>query len=242
MMCLPPLVTLNAFDDYKALLAKASYQVAVQLDTAHAVALTGGNTAKALYFALAAEPEMRKAKWRNIDWFWGDDRFVTPDHPDSNIGMARRAMLDGMGAARCHAIPSDAHDAYDAAQIYESTLQSFYGFCDFKPEKLLFDLVLLSLGPDGHIASLLPESAVLKEQSRWTGSVQARDHARVTLTYRALESARMVIMLASGASKREALAGWFLGDDSLPVTRLKPNCGICLFADIAALGPHFKAR
>lgn len=234
MAVLPPGVTLSAFDSSEDLLAGAAAHVAAKLDGARAVALTGGNTAKALYGHLARHP--RAGVWRGIHWFWGDDRFVPADHPDSNAGMTRKALGAILGAGQVHAVPTDSPSADAAAQAYARTLKTFYGADTLQAKRPLFDLVLLVPGPDGHIASLLPGSAALDQQEAWTASVQGRDHARVTLTLPVLQSAREVVMIAGGENRRAALDGWFAGDASLPMTAFKPACGIRLFADEAALG------
>jgi 6-phosphogluconolactonase len=230
---LPSGVILHAADTSEDMLRAAADHFAARLDTARAVALTGGRTARALYQILARHPHA--ARWKNVQWFWGDDRFVPLDHADSNAGMTVAALLDPIGAAHRHPIAAGAASAQDAARDYAATLQSFYGDAKLDPRKPLFDLVLLVPGPDGHIASLLPRDAALAEKTDWTAAVAGRDHPRVTLTYPVLESAREVVMIAGGDPRRAMLQGWFGGTDDLPVTAFKPACGITLFADAAAL-------
>jgi 6-phosphogluconolactonase len=225
-------VVLHVCDDSESLLGACAAHIAARLDMARAVALTGGNTARGLYAALARHPH--GAHWKEIHWFWGDDRLVPQDHPDSNVGMTIASLLRPLEAAYVHAIPT-ASSAQVAAQTYAATLQGFYGSDRLDPANPLFDLVLLVLGADGHVASLLPQSPALARTAHWTAATEGRDHPRVTLTYPVLESAREVVMVASGAAKHAALADWFAGDAALPVTALRPACGITLFADAAAL-------
>jgi 6-phosphogluconolactonase len=234
MAVLPPGVTLHAADTSEETLRAAADHIAAHLDTARAVALTGGRTASALYQILAQHPHA--ARWKDVHWFWGDDRFVPLEHADSNAGMTVATLLGPIGAAHMHPIAAGAASAPDAACDYAATLQDFYGETRLDPGKPLFDLVLLVPGPDGHIASLLPQGAALKEKANWAAAVEGRDHPRVTLTYPVLESAREVVMIAAGAPRRDMLQGWFGGDNALPVTGLKPACGIHLFADADALG------
>jgi len=234
MPSLPSGVQLSAFDGSEDMLAAVAAHVADRLDDVRAVALTGGNTAKALYGHLARHP--RAGTWRGIHWFWGDDRFVPADHRDSNAGMTRTALSSILAMGHVHAVPGDVASADEAAATYARTLKSFYGADTLQADRPLFDLVLLVPGPDGHIASLLPGSAALDEHDAWTAAVQGRDHARVTLTYPVLQSARHVVMVAGGQNRRAALDGWFADDVTLPVTAYKPDCGIALFADAAALG------
>ncbi len=233
MTFLPPGVTLHAAATSEETLRAAADHIATRLDTARAVALTGGGTAKALYQILAKHPHA--ACWKDVHWFWGDDRFVPLEHADSNAGMTVETFLGPIGAAHNHPIAAGATTAPDAAREYAAALQAFYGDTQLDPAKPLFDLVLLVPGPDGHIASLLPQDAALKEKTNWTAAVQGHDHPRVTLTYPILENAREVVMIAAGAPRRDMLQGWFGGDANLPVTALRPPNGITLFADAAAL-------
>jgi 6-phosphogluconolactonase len=230
---LPSGVTLRAADSSEDMLRAAADHFAARLDTARAVALTGGKTAKALYQILAKHPHA--ARWKDVQWFWGDDRFVPLDHPDSNAGMTVATLLDPIGAPHRHPIAAGAASAQDAARDYAATLQAIYGDTKLDAQKPLFDLVLLVPGADGHIASLLPQDAALAEKTAWTAAVQGRDHPRATLTYPVLESARDVVMIAGGAPRQEMLRGWFGGDAALPVTVFRPACGVTLFADAAAL-------
>ena len=234
MAALPPGVALHAADTSEETLRATADHIAARLDTARAVALTGGRTAKALYQILAQHPHA--TRWKDVHWFWGDDRFVPLAHADSNAGMTVTTLLGPIGAAHNHPIAAGAASAQDAAGDYARALQAFYGDTKLDPAKPLFDLVLLVPGPDGHIASLLPQDAALDEKTNWTAAVAGRDHPRVTLTYPVLESARAVVMVAAGAPRRDMLQGWFAGDATLPVTGLKPACGIHLFADADALG------
>ena len=231
---LPSGVILHAADTSEATLRAAADYIAARLDTARAVALTGGRTARALYQILAQHPHA--ARWKDVHWFWGDDRFVPLEHADSNAGMTVATLLGPIGAAHIHPIAAGAASAQDAASDYAATLQAFYGDTKLDPAKPLFDLVLLVPGPDGHIASLLPLDVALQEKNNWTAAVEGRDHPRVTLTYPVLESARAVVVVAGGAPRRDMLQGWFGGDATLPVTGLKPASGIHLFADADALG------
>jgi 6-phosphogluconolactonase len=141
-----------------------------------------------------------------------------------------------------HPIPFSASSAEEAAETYARTLESFYGADRLQSNRPLFDLVLLVLGSDGHIASLLPNSHALNERKAWTAVVQGHDYSRVTITYPLLESTREVVLIATGEAKQAALAGWFAGDTSFPVTAFKPSSGIRLFADVAALEPTRECK
>src|SRR5215471_17878923 len=122
------------------------------------------------------------------------------------------------------------------ALAYEQQLKDFYGASSLEPDRPLFDVTFLGLGPEGHIASLFPGTAILKERTRWVGSViGAKPEPRITLTYPALESSREVAFLVSGTAKRAVLDQLLRGNPELPATHLHPVHGtLHLFADRAA--------
>ena len=118
------------------------------------VCLSGGSTPKRLYELLATPPFRDKLPWDRIHWFWGDERFVPPDDPESNYGMTRRAMLAAVPAPpnHVHPIPTTGMDPGAAAAAYERTLQAYYGSATLDPATPLFDVTLLGLGEDGEPA------------------------------------------------------------------------------------------
>ena len=205
-----------------------------------AVSLSGGSTPRRLY-QLLTEPPFREAMpWDRIHWFWGDERFVPPDHPDSNYRMAREAMLSRapVPAANIHPIETGG-DPATAARAYERTLKSFYGAETLDPARALFDIELLGLGPDGHTASLFPGTKVLDERQRWVAEViGAKPEERITLTYPVLESSRHTAFLAAGADKREPLARVLAGDQVLPAARVQPSGHLVWFVDEQAYPPR----
>lgn len=161
------------------------------------VVLTGGTIAIAVYQALPAAG----VDWTDVDFYWGDERFVPEGHADRNDQQARDAFLDRLGvpAARIHTMP--AHDcalgAREAADNYARVI----------PEEP-FDLVLLGMGPDGHIASLFPGFAQLHETERTVVEVfdsPKPPPVRLSLTMPALNHADSVWFLVSGEDKAEAV-------------------------------------
>ena len=128
------------------------------------VALSGGSTPKALYRLLASDEFRDRFPWQLVSWYWGDERFVPHDHPDSNYRMTREAMLAKapVPPENIHPVPTDGTPE-DAARRYERTLQQAYGATTLDQQRPLFDVTLLGLGPDGHTASLLPGEQVLNE-------------------------------------------------------------------------------
>ena len=199
-----------------------------------AVALSGGSTPRRLYELLAGA----ELPWERVHWFWGDERFVPPDHPDSNYRMAREALLSRapVAAANVHAMPTEGISPEEAALEYEATLKRFYGAETLLPERPLFDLILLGIGEDGHTASLFPGHASLEETRRWVVAVHgAKSRARITLTYPALQSSRETAFLVTGAAKKDALRRARAGDRAFPAGRLRPVGGLHWFADRAAM-------
>lgn len=127
------------------------------------VSLTGGTTPRATYEALAdpARPWRRRIDWSVVHLFWSDERHVPPDHSESNFGMANRALVARVPipAANVHRIPGELPDARDAARAYEEELH--VGFAAAGRDDLTFDVMLLGLGEDAHIASIFPGTALL---------------------------------------------------------------------------------
>jgi 6-phosphogluconolactonase len=170
-------------------------------------ALAGGSTPRALYRLLASDACRDRMPWSLIHFFWGDERHVPPDHPDSNFRMAREAMLDAVPVppGNIHRVPAEEPDAQRAAAEYESTLRSFF---TLEPGKWpRFDLILLGLGKDGHTASLFPGGEAVHERERLVVApwVEAQRTFRVTLTPPVLNHARHAMFLVSGDEKAAAL-------------------------------------
>ncbi len=200
------------------------------------VALSGGETPRAMFAKLAAPPFATTIPWARVHFFWGDERFVPPDHPASNYRMARETLFAHIKIppANLHPMPTDT-SAADAAARYEALLQHWYGAAEFDPTRALFDVVFLGLGEDGHTASLLPGQDVLRERRRWVAVVaKGRPETRLTLTYPALESARDVAFLVAGAAKAAMVRAVREGTIDVPAARLKPLGPITWFLDTAA--------
>jgi len=142
-------------------------------DRDFAVCLSGGSTPRRLYERLATPGIASHFPWSRSHWFWGDERFVPPDHPDSNYRMAHDALLSRVPISRdhIHAIPTEGLTPEQAAAAYEATLKRFYGAGTLSPERALFDVTLLGIGEDGHTASLFPGQPALQEKRRWAVAV-----------------------------------------------------------------------
>ena len=194
------------------------------------VALSGGSTPRALYRLLAEPPFRGAIDWARVHIFWGDERFVPPNHPDSNYRAALEALVSRVPipTENVHRIPTKVTDPKTAAAQYEETLRRF--FAPPEGEVPRFDLVLLGLGPDGHTASLFPGSPALDEDSRLVVATYVSKLAawRLTLTPPVLRGARHVIFLVSGPDKAAVLRDVLEGPHDphrLPAQLVRPQDG-----------------
>ncbi len=202
------------------------------------VSLSGGSTPKALYELLASAEFVGRFPWERVHWYWGDERFVPYDHPDSNFRMTREAMLARapIPPENINPVPTDG-DPDAAAARYERTLQTAYGATALDPARPLFDLTLLGLGSDGHTASLLPGEPVLEERRRWVAAVShGRPEVRITMTYPAIDSSRQVAFLVVGQEKAPIMGEIRGGDSQVPAARVRPVGDLVWFLDRAAAG------
>ncbi len=202
------------------------------------VSLSGGSTPKALYTLLASDAFRDRFPWSRVSWYWGDERFVPYDHPESNYRMTREAMLSKapVPSANVHPVPADG-TAEEAASRYERTLQEAYGTTVLDQSKPLFDITLLGLGPDGHTASLLPGEPVLEERKHWVAAVShGRPEVRITMTYPAINSSRHVAFLVSGKEKAAIFKTIRNGGSDVPAARVKPVGELIWFVDRTAAG------
>ena len=204
-----------------------------------ALCLSGGSTPKLLYELLAG-PEFRdRMAWERVHLFWGDERSVPHDHPDSNYRMTREAMLDHLPIPpeNIHPVPTDSTPA-DGAARYDRTLRTYYGRENLDASRPLFDVTLLGLGENGHTASLFPDTPSLEESFAWaTPVITGVPQPRVTLTYPAIASSGTVLFLVSGASKRAVLQRVWQGDHALPAARVRAVGRTLWAVDRAAAGP-----
>jgi 6-phosphogluconolactonase len=202
-----------------------------------AVCLSGGSTPRRLYEVLGVPPIATRFPWDDVHWFWGDERFVPPDHPDSNFRMVDEALLSVAPIPRdnIHAVQTQGVSLEEAAANYERLLKNFYGEDQLDARRPLFDVTFLGVGEDGHTASLFPGTPALEEQHRWVLPVEPRGlEPRISLTYPVLDSSRVVAFLVAGARKRDMLARAMSGDQSLPAARVDAVGETIWFADRAA--------
>ncbi len=194
------------------------------------VALSGGSTPRELYAQLASNAYRGQVAWEKSYFFWGDERTVPPDHPDSNFRMANEALLSHVP------VPPENIQRFlaeknpeVAATDYEHTLHDFFG-----NQLPRFDLVLLGLGTNGHTASLFPHTSALNEKTRWAVAVWVPElnTNRLTLTVPVLNHAANIVFLVAGSDKaqvvREVLHGPY-EPERLPAQLIQPDDGKLLW-------------
>lgn len=173
------------------------------------VALAGGSTPRGVYECLAESPFRERIPWDRFELFWGDERSVPPEHPDSNFRMAWDALLSRVPIppGQIHRMPGEAADPQRAASEYELELSRVFGIPP-QAEPPVFDLILLGMGTDGHTASLFPDSPALQEKKDWVVATRApvEPAGRMTLTPGVLDRARCVAFLVAGDAKADTLA------------------------------------
>lgn len=231
--------TVEVLPSASALTQRALEVVLAHLEAAIAahghftIALSGGSTPKPLYEAIAAQD----LPWDKIHVFWGDERYVPPNHPDSNERMARQAWLDQVPipAANIHPMPTDAEDPAIAAQAYNRHLQEFFGSAP--SEFPAFDLILLGMGDDGHTASLFPHTEALQVNDRLITVGNKDGQPRITFTVPLINAARCVMFVVAGASKQPALSEIFAPEaDAMnyPSRLIQPQGELWWLLDAAA--------
>ena len=214
-------------------------QAAVRERGRFTLALSGGNTPRELYQLLAMSEWLVRVPWEATDVFWADERCVPPDHPDSNYGAARAALLDRLPVLleQVHRWRGEAPAPAVEAERYAGELRAH---TDVDPTGMpRLDLILLGMGPDGHTASLFPHSPALHVADVPTAAphIPERGGYRLTLTLPALNAARAAIFLVSGEGKAETLAQVLEGSptpDELPAQAVRPRNGTLIWLVDAA--------
>lgn len=204
------------------------------------LALSGGSTPRPVYALLAAPPRVGAVDWSRVEFFWGDERAVPPDHPDSNFGLARALLLDSLRGVRpgaIHRMPADADDRDAAAARYQAELARTFGLAPDASRPPVFDLIWLGMGGDGHTASLFPDSTALSERRRWVVATWAATPAawRMTFTLPLINAARSVLLVATGSDKAAALRSVRSGSHELPASGVRARSTLWL-VDAQAAG------
>lgn len=170
------------------------------------VALSGGSTPRRFHALMAVSPRREQIDWTRIQFFWGDERCVPPDHPDSNYRMARETLLDAVPVkpAQIHRMHGEDDPAL-AAQAYEAEARAVFAVA--QPAIPRFDLIYLGMGPDGHTLSLFPHTAALSVTDRLVteNSVPQQNTTRITFTTTLANNAALIAFVIDGADKADAL-------------------------------------
>lgn len=209
------------------------------------LALSGGNTPRRLYELLSRPPFLTAMPWDRIHFFWGDERCITPDHPESNYLLAWQTFLSQtpVPEKNVHRIPVEKGTGPLVALAYEKDLYHFLTIDshldlqkDLRPIPS-FDLILLGLGKDGHTASLFPGDPALKEHDHLTAFVPRSPLApflpRITLTLPLINQAGCALFLVSGSEKTEVVKAILKSPgscrDRYPAAQVNPKGKVCWF-------------
>jgi 6-phosphogluconolactonase len=210
------------------------------------IALSGGSTPRNLFNLLATNAR-NVLPWDHMFFFFGDERHVPPTDPESNYRMADESLLSKVPvpAGNVFRIAAENPDAAAAAEAYEKTLQKFFAL---QPGQFpVFDLILLGMGPDGHTASLFPNTAGLQEKSRLVIAnwVEKFKTSRISLTLPVLNAARCVTFLVSGTDKAQALRAVLEGDapgEQYPSKLVRPTDGKLIWLIDRAAASELSTR
>ena len=221
----------HAFDVASAELIAASARRAVDQRGVARIAISGGNTPRAI-FELLADPTHHirtLVPWERVHLFWVDERCVPPDNPESNYGMTKASMLDSVPLPESHVHRMEGElDPEEAASRYEAEIRNSFKLEG--AETPTFDLILLGMGDDGHTASLFPHTEGLNEMARIciANHVPQKDTWRMTLTWPVITQGREVVFLVEGGSKASILKTVFQGTydpESWPAQLIRPASG-----------------
>lgn len=193
----------------------------------YTVALSGGNTPRGLHHELVTKYSA-SLPWEKVFFFWGDERHVPPDFPESNYRMAKETLLTQLPIPSDHIfrMPGELPDANQAAAIYEQSLRDFFHPAPGKFPRI--DFILLGIGPEGHTASLFPDTKALQEKQHWVVGNYVAVHStwRITCTYPVLNNGANEMFLVEGEGKAD-IVRTALKDASanLPCQGVKPVDG-----------------
>jgi 6-phosphogluconolactonase len=234
---------LDAMSQAAAETIVAHISESLQRRDVYSIALSGGSTPRRLYALLADDTELREQiPWERVHFFWGDERHVPPDHPDSNYRMAYNALLSKIPipSINIHRVRAENPDAIKAAADYQQEIRRFFKIDAGQMPR--FNCVLLGMGPDGHTASLFPGTSALEETERlavanWIEKFQSY---RITLTGPLFNNADRILFLVGGMQKADTLKAVLEGNAKttrFPVQLIQPAYGkVTWFLDQSAAG------
>jgi 6-phosphogluconolactonase len=239
--------TIRIFEDETAFQRDTVERIVATLEAAlgergiATLVLTGGQTPRPVYQMMASPPWRERIAWERIHFFWGDERCVPPDDPQSNFGMAWKSMLAEVPASPdcIHRMLGEMEDTDKAARRYEAEILKVLP----GPREPSLDLVLLGMGEDGHTASLFPGTEWDEERLVVGNFVPKLGAWRITMTPRLLNAARSVVFLISGAAKARVVAGVLEGPQGIfPAQRISPVRGDLTWLIDAQAGALIRNR
>lgn len=204
------------------------------------IALTGGNTVRSIYARMAAPEYRDQFDWHKMHFFWGDERWVPPDHPKSNYHIVADTFLTKVDIPfeNIHPIKTKEGNPESASELYEKEIIAHFGIKNGEFPR--FDLMMLGVGQDGHVASLFPGHEVLQESKRLVMPTyyEEAEERRITMTLPVFNHARHIFFVLAGMEKASILHTVLEGptsQDPLPVQRIHPHQGsLYWFVDKAA--------
>ena len=203
-------------------------QESIDLHGRFTFALTGGTTPGEVYSLLGSEPIRSRIDWQLVHIFWGDERCVPHNNPESNFYLAQEVLLNNVAIpkSQIHPVPAGQIDRDAASQTYAVEMQHVFGTNGIPS----FDLIHLGMGPEGHTASLFPHQASLHEKHRLVipVSVPKPPPDRLTFTPPLLNAAKNVLFLVAGSEKADALHAVLEGEyqpDEYPAQIVRPTNG-----------------
>jgi len=206
--------------------------------------LTGGNTPK-IYHPKLAERLAEAGIKDRLHIFWGDERLVPSNHCLNNYKLAKDTLLEKLDLPNLHVhrIPTEYGSPAEVALLYESKLRDFFGINDVLPQEPIFDVVILGVGADGHVASLFPGHKSLKERRRWVLDVIGPPHSlpreRITMTLPILNATSTIIATIMGEEKQDVISHICcqteLAVTSIPANYLEPVGEINWLIDRASI-------
>lgn len=238
--------TLQVFESETALFEGAAEKFVAVANAAVAargrftVALSGGSTPRGLYDRLTSDAFRNQVEWAKVEWFFGDERPVGPEDPESNYRLANESLFTKLGVTddKVHRIQGESERPEAAAAEYQKELARVFGGGDANPPS--FDLVLLGMGSDGHTASLFPFTSALNVRKRWVAAndVPQLSTRRYTLTAVVINAATCVLFMVTGVGKAKVLREVLNGraePKRLPSQMIRPTTGELLwYVDRAA--------
>ena len=231
----------NKYEDFcekvtQEILAFSDKKIAVQGQ--FQIVLTGGSTPKGIYQCMASSPYREKFQWDKMYFFWGDERWVSPEDQKSNYRMVSESLLTKVEipSRNTHSIQTVNCDLQSSASLYEEVIRDFFKLKNGEFPR--FDLILLGLGRDGHIASLFPGNPALLVKDRLVMAVSQKEitEDRITLTLPVINHAEMIFFLVSGYEKADIVHEVLEGENkNLPAKEIRPYRGeLCWFLEKTA--------